>query len=141
MSRIYWDTMLFVYMLEGEPRFGPRVREIHDEVTRRGDRLCTSVFTAGEILTGPVKTGAAQVADRIRNYFESGAIEMLPFNFGTAMEYSRVRSANAVTAPDAIHLASAAQARIDLFLTNDQKLLRLRVPGISFIAGLEARLF
>jgi predicted nucleic acid-binding protein len=133
--------MLFVYLLEAEPRFGPRVREIHEEMMRRGNRLCTSVFTVGEVLTGPLKKGAGPIADRIRSYFRSDAIDVIPFDFGTAETYSRIRAANSVRGPDAIHLASAAQARSDLFLTNDHRLLRLTVPGISFIAGLEARLF
>ena len=32
--------------------------------------------------------------------------------------------------PDAIHLACAAQARIDLFLTNDNDLIGKVIPGI-----------
>ena len=27
MSRIFWDTMLFVYLLEGHSNFGPQVRK------------------------------------------------------------------------------------------------------------------
>jgi hypothetical protein len=39
-------------------------------------------------------------------------------------------------APDSIHLACAAAARTDMFLTNDTQLLnrRLHVPGIQFIS-------
>ncbi len=79
MSRIYWDSMLFIYLIEGNPEFGPRVRAIHEEMVRRGDILCTSVFTLGEVLTGPRKVGAQTVVDRIRNYFlKSGRVELLP---------------------------------------------------------------
>jgi len=42
---------------------------------------------------------------------------------------------------DAIHLACAAQAGVDVFLTNDQGLARQIVPGIQFIAGLDCNLF
>ena len=39
-----------------------------------------------------------------------------------------------------IHLACAATAGTDLFLTNDHKLVGKIVPGIQFIAGLESNI-
>jgi predicted nucleic acid-binding protein len=140
MSRIYWDTMLFAYYLEGNPEFGPRVRQIYREMTRRRDTLCTSVFTAGEVLTGPQKIRAFEKIRDTKNYFESGEIELIPFTLSTAEIYSQIRAENQVLPADAIHLASAAEAQIDLFLTNDKKLLKLNIPGIKFIAGLDGRL-
>ncbi|HEY7838794.1 MAG TPA: hypothetical protein VIC54_09360 [Terriglobales bacterium] len=43
--------------------------------------------------------------------------------------------------PDALHLAIAATAGVNLFLTNDRRLHRLKVPGIDFIAGLDTNLY
>ncbi len=141
MSRIYWDTMMFVYLLEADPQFGPRVGDIYEQMMDRGDILCTSIFTVGEVLVGPQKKGGADVVARLKNYFARDEIELLPFTINMVEEYSRIRSVCGVLPADAIHLASAAMSRTDLFLTNDRKLLRLSVPGISFIAGLEAKLF
>jgi hypothetical protein len=41
----------------------------------------------------------------------------------------------------AIHLAPAGHVRADLFLTNDDRLVGKFVPGIQFIASLDAPLF
>jgi len=139
VSLIYWDTMLFIYMLEAEPRFGPRVLQIKEEMTRRGDRLCTSAFTAGEVLTGPRKQDSTDIVAALKEYFGSDEVELIPFTEKTADEYSRIRAVHPVLPADAIHLASAAQTRCDLFMTNDQRLLGLNVTGISFIVGLDAR--
>ncbi len=38
---------------------------------------------------------------------------------------------------DSIHLACAASAGIDLFLTGDRQLLRMDIPGIQFIADFD----
>jgi predicted nucleic acid-binding protein len=46
-----------------------------------------------------------------------------------------------VAPADAIHLAAAAHSGVNLFLTNDEKLQRLVIPGIDFIAGLDVNLF
>jgi len=137
MSRIYWDTMLFVYYLEGHSDFGPRVRQIHQEMSRRGDVLCTSVFTAGELLVRPQKLKAYEKIKELREYFDSDEIELVPFSLATAEVYSRIRAENSVLPADAIHLASAAETRTDLFITNDKKIQKLHVPGINFIAGLD----
>lgn len=136
MRRIYWDSMLFVYFLEGHSQFGPRVRQIHQEMIRRGDSLCTSIFTVGEMLTGPEKVNAVERAKETKEFFESDEVEVIPFTFRTAETYAKVRAANSVLPADAIHLATAAQARVDLFLTNDHHLQKLHIPGIQFISGL-----
>jgi len=141
MNRIYWDTMLFVYLLEGEPQFGPRVAEIYKQMMHRGDILCTSTFTVGEVLVGPQKKGSTHVVAEVKSHFTSDEIELIPFTMDVAEEYSRIRAVHPVLPADAIHLATAAQTGTDLFLTNDRRLLRLNVPGISFIAGLDAKIF
>jgi predicted nucleic acid-binding protein len=77
----------------------------------------------------------------IRAYMQTSAVELLPFNWETTEIYARIRAENNVPSTDAIHLATAAQARTDLFLTNDRSLTRLTIPGIHFIAGLDTNLF
>jgi len=133
--------MLFVYWLEDHPKYSSRVAEIHARMTERGDTLCTSVFTVGEVLTGPYRKGAATEAVQIRAAFESPQIELVPFTPDAADRYARIRGAHRVTPADAIHLASAADAGVDLFLTNDGALQPLVIPGIQFIAGLDVNLF
>jgi predicted nucleic acid-binding protein len=142
MSRVYWDSMLFIYLMEGNAAYAPRVKAIHEEMQRRGDILCTSVFTLGEVLIGPRKVGARTVIDLTRQFFlDSGQVDLLPFTVTTADRFSVIRSSTAVTSADAIHLACAAESGVDLFITNDGKLKKFTVPGIQFITGLETNLF
>jgi predicted nucleic acid-binding protein len=141
MSRIYWDSMLFIYLLEGNPTYAPRVKSILQQMQLRDDILCTSVFTLGEVLTGPRKVGAIAAAERVRSYFiESGQVELLPFSATTADRYSNIRATSSVQSADAIHLASASESGAHLFLTHDKQLQKLVVPGIHFIAGLDGNL-
>ena len=62
---------------------------------------------------------------------------MVPFTTETAVLYATVRADTKASPADAIHLASAAQAGIDLFITNDHRLHGLVIPGIQFIAGMD----
>jgi predicted nucleic acid-binding protein len=141
VSRIYWDSMLFVYWLEDHPQHAARMDRIHKLMETRGDTLCTSAFTVGEVLTGPYRIGAIEAASRIREAFRSPQIELIPFTPDTADHYAAIRGNHRVSPADAIHLASAAQAGVDLFLTNDRRLQPLLIPGIQFIAGLDVNLF
>src|SRR5437588_9004878 len=124
MSRIYWDTMLFVYLLEENPEFVTRVREILAGMERRRDALCTSVFTIGEVLTGPYKQSAPEVVSQIREALRPPLVDLIPFTAETAERYARIRAENRVAPADAIHLASAASVGVNLFLTNDGRLSR-----------------
>jgi predicted nucleic acid-binding protein len=141
MSRIYWDTMLFVYWLEDHPRYAKRVRHILSKMKERQDQLCTSSFTVGEILVGPYKMGASETTRQIREVFKAPFVEVIPYTIETADLYAGIRAQHGVSPADSIHLACAAQARIDLFLTNDAALFGKVIPGIQFIAGLDSNLF
>lgn len=69
--------------------------------------------------------------------FRRRGLELLPFTAAAAERFAAIRLLG-VPAPDAIHLATAAEAGTDLFLTNDRRLLPLAIPGIQFISTLDA---
>ena len=141
MSRVYWDTMVFVYWLENHPHYAPRAEHIFRSMQSRGDRLCASYLSMGEVLAGPLKRGQVQMAATIKQFFDSGLPEILPFDRNSSLEFARLRATANVSPADAIHLACAAASGVDLFLTHDADLHKLRVPGIQFIAGLNVNVF
>lgn len=141
MSRVYWDSMLFIYWLERHPTYAPRVDFIFQAMLERGDTLCASYLSLGEVLTGPLKHDRSQLAAEIEQFFDSGLVEFLPFDRGAAQRFSSLRAAMKMTPADAIHLACAAASGIDLFLTHDTDLHKLRIQGIQFIAGLDVNVF
>jgi predicted nucleic acid-binding protein len=133
--------MLFIYWLEDHPDYSARIAQISARMEDRRDTLCTSIFTVGEVLTGPYRYGTEEQAARIRAAFATPQIELIPFSVETMDRYARIRGAYRVAPANAIHLASAADAKADLFLTNDHALHRLIIPDIQFIAGLDVNLF
>jgi uncharacterized protein len=141
MSRIYWDTMLFIYWLEDHPLYGARVQEVHQKMAARKDQLCTSSFAVGETLVGFYKRGAIETANQVRDFFRQGVVDVVPYTLEMTDVYAHIRAAHGVSSADAIHLACAASAGTDLFLTNDQNLVGKFIPGIQFIASLDTQLF
>lgn len=132
MSRIYWDSMLIIYLLEGNPAFSKRVQHLLQSSYERGDSLHTSFLAYGEVLAGALSSPSKTA--KIQNAMTDMGFSYLPFDGGAVMPFSRLRAKHKLKAADAIHLASAASAGIDLFLTGDKQLIGLNVPGIQFIA-------
>jgi len=136
MTRIFWDTNLFIYLFEENPLFTARVVALRRHMMARGDALLTSTLTKGEILVKPAELDLVTF-QTYRDFFESRAIEVIAFDGVAAEHYARIRRDRGISRPDAIQLACAAAREVDLFVTNDSRLSQKIVPGIKFIAGLD----
>ena len=134
MSRIYWDTMLFIYLLEGHPAHVSRVRHLLARAYERGDSLYSSHLAIGEVMAGTGPSQDTQKQAVIQSTLREMGFNFLPFDEGAVLPFSRLRAKEKLKIADAIHLACAASAGIDLFLTGDKQLLKLHVPGVQFIA-------
>ena len=137
MSVVYWDTMLFAYLFEGHPEFKSRVAQIARRMQERGDTLCTSVFAVGETLAGPSRTQRWDEVSKVREFFRSPELRLLDFKLSTAEIFAEIRGRGGISSGDAIHLACAAEARVDLFLAHDKRLAGKVIPGIQFIGTLD----
>lgn len=134
MTRVFWDTNVFVYLLEGG-NFSARVKEIRSRMLERGDQLVTSALTLGELLVKPQEQGETAVRDHESTIRQIATV--LPFDAACAPRYAAIRADRSIKAPDAIQLACAAAAGVDLFITNDDRLSRKHVPEVKFITSLE----
>ena len=135
MSKIFWDTNLFVYLLEDKGELTDRVVSLRERMIERNDTLLTSALTLGEILVKPTETGNKKLLQRYEQAI-SACATVVPFDRAAAAAFAAVRCDRTIQAPDAIQLACASAAGVDLFITNDQRLSRKVVPGIHFIQSL-----
>jgi predicted nucleic acid-binding protein len=135
MSKVYWDTMLFIYLLEDNKQFASRVEDIYDRMQVRGDSLFTSFLTLGEVLAGV--QGLPQKATEIRENFSAMNVQLVSFEGGAVDTFASLRGVRKLATADSIHLACAASKGVDLFLTGDRQLTKQNVPGIQFISSIE----
>lgn len=136
MSRIFWDTNLFIYLFEGKGEHTDRVAALRRRMIERDDELLTSALTLGEVLVKPLEVGDEDLMRRYQHAIEAGAT-VLPFDQHAASIFAEVRQDRTIRPPDAIQLACASAAGTDMFITNDDRLTRKIIRGIHFIRSLE----
>jgi predicted nucleic acid-binding protein len=136
VSRVFFDTNLFIYMFEGREPFRSRVLDIRKRMIERGDRIVTSTMTLGEVLVKPTKLGQTSLIEEYDRAIRATS-EVVSFDGHIAWRYATLRATHTLRSADAIQLACAAHKGVDLFITNDKQLHALNVPGIGFIAPLE----
>jgi predicted nucleic acid-binding protein len=141
MSRIFWDSMLFNFLLDDHPHYATRVRDILERSLNRGDSLFTSHLVLGEVMAGAERSPNRHKRIAVQSEFDKLGFLYLPFDGGAVGPFSLLRARTKVRTADAIHLACAASAGIDLFLTGDKELVKLDVPGIQFIADFTSSVF
>jgi predicted nucleic acid-binding protein len=136
MSKVFFDTNVFIYMFEGIEPNRSRMLEIRKRMLERSDRIVTSAMTLGEVLVKPTKLGQTSLIEQYDRAIRSTA-QVVSFDSSVAWRYASLRATHTLRSADAIQLACAAHLGVDLFITNDKALHKLNVPGIGFIASLE----
>ncbi len=136
MSKVFFDTNLFIYMFEGIEPFRGRVLAIRERMIDRGDQIITSAMTLGEVLVKPTKLGQTSLIEQYDRAIRAAA-RIVSFDPSVAWRYASLRATHKLRNADAIQLACASHFGVDLFITNDTDLHRLHVRGIGFIAPLE----
>jgi predicted nucleic acid-binding protein len=122
--------------MEDKGALAERVEELWRGMKSRGDHLYTSALTLGEVLVKPSGDGAIALGQEYQRLLRHPKITVLPFDVSVAPYYARVRADRSIRPPDAIQLAIASAAEIDLFITNDERLGRKNIAGIKFITSL-----
>jgi predicted nucleic acid-binding protein len=139
--RVYLDSMVWIYALEGNPNFGTLARGLLQNLRSGNHVLLVSEFLLGEVLVLPVrKSDAFLIASYRRLMLPSATVELIPFSNEVGLNFAGFRALHRTTPPDSIHLALAASANADLFITGDERLNKLTIPGIGRIADLNANI-
>jgi predicted nucleic acid-binding protein len=136
VSRIFFDTNVFIYLFEGAEPFRSKMLNIRRRMIERGDLIVTSTMTLAEILVKPTRLGRISLVEEYDRAVHATA-QVVPFDTQAARRFASLRGTYKLRSADAIQLACAAHAGVDLFLTNDMALHPLNIPGIGFITPLD----
>jgi predicted nucleic acid-binding protein len=97
VSRIFWDTNIFIYLLEGGGERAERVAAIRQRMLERNDQLVTSTLTMGEVLVKPLERADEVLRERYERSFEQATL-LIPFDREAARLYALIRQDRAIRA-------------------------------------------
>jgi len=139
VTQFFWDTNLFIYRWDTSSPFFPQVKTLQQRMSNNAIALVTSTLVLGELQVGPRRSGDLALATQYKSILTELAT-IVSFDEAAADNYAFVRQTTKSKGPDAIHLACAATYGVDLFITNDEKLHGLRIPGIKFVVSIQTAL-
>jgi predicted nucleic acid-binding protein len=137
LSRIFWDTNIFIYLMEGSGEHHHLAQKLLDRMFARRDELITSTMTLGELLVKPLEANMPLLAQHYEALLGSRGVSVVNFDRDAARIYAKLRIDRTIRPPDAIQLSCAAAAVTNLFVTNDARLSQKTVSGVDFIVPLE----
>ena len=133
-ARIYVDTNIWIYFLEGHPSFAPKIRAFFLAANASSALLVTSEMTIAECLLKPARDGDEEKISAYEALFDGGNIEILPMDGALARRAALAGGALGLKLIDAIHYVSAREAGCRYFLTGDGRFKtgpELTVVGIG----------
>lgn len=139
MSVVFWDTNLFIYLIEQKDAYR-RARNLRIQMLKSGDTLVTSTLTLGELLVKPYKENRVDLVNKYRQLLTSRAVELVEFDTKVAENYAKIRAKytrQEIAPPDAIQLACASAFGVDVFYTNDNRLVGKVIDGINSIKSIQ----
>jgi predicted nucleic acid-binding protein len=124
--RIALDTSIFIYQLEGNPRYAPFTDVIFAWLDRTDSRGIVSTVTMTELLVRPYRDRDEHHVDLLYAQLSTYPhLEWIVPSLEIADLAARMRALHHMRTPDALHAATALHAGAGGLLTNDPVFERL----------------
>lgn len=126
------DTAVFIYHIEGSPRFAGPAGIVFAELNRGTFQGLTSVLTLMELAVKPLQLGRQDIADEYEVVLAAYPhLRVVPLDRGTARRAAELRASSRLRPADVFQVAACLQHRATAFVTNDRDLRR--VTGLQVI--------
>ena len=137
-QRIYIDTNIVIYAIEGLANYAAQVQPLLDAMDAAEIFVVTSELTLAETLVGPIKAQNLIIQQTYHSFLTTTDIlEVVPVSRRILGEAARLRATSKLKLPDAIHLATALQYQCDSFLTNDIAFKSLNLPQVKMLVDID----
>lgn len=128
------DSSVVLAYLTGEEAGSELAVELFDSMVATGrNPALISAVTVQEILVRPFRRGTAAVATAEGFLGHFTGLRVVDVGYEIAREGARIRAATSLRTPDALILATAQFASVDVFVTDDKRLGEAAVriaPGL-----------
>ncbi|MBW4580242.1 MAG: PIN domain-containing protein [Tildeniella nuda ZEHNDER 1965/U140] len=131
-DRIYLDTNIWIYALEGFPTFFQELTALFQSIDQGNLQAITSELTLAEVLVKPIQNGNSIQQDTYKQAITSNShLLVIPIQRELLINAAQLRVTTNLKLPDAIHAATALATQCSTFLTNDLKFQN--VSGLQIV--------
>lgn len=126
-SRIYLDTNIFIYAIEGYPEYQSILTSLFSLFDEGTYSAVTSELTLAEVLIKPMKENKKEIQQLYEELLRpSDVLTISTIDRQILIDAAKIRaSSDTILLPDAIHLASARNQNCSSFITNDKRLRKI----------------
>jgi predicted nucleic acid-binding protein len=124
-DRLYLDSNIIILAVEAGNQWSELLRKLFEAIDRNEVHAITSEMTIAEVLAKPLALGAADVVAQYEALFvENSQLETIKIDRAIRRSAAGLQGRLSVKLVDAIHAATASEARCDFFVSNDIRLGR-----------------
>lgn len=136
-KRIYIDTNIFIYALEGYPEFAASLTLLFTAIDEGVVKAVTSELSLAESLVKPLMDDNTVLENLYLEVFQTSiSLNVVPISRQILIESARLRAkSKTLKLPDAIHFATARMSGCQTFLTNDKQLQPVPDFDIALLSG------
>ncbi|WP_429886161.1 type II toxin-antitoxin system VapC family toxin [Geoalkalibacter halelectricus] len=137
-QKIYLDTNIFIYALEGYADYSGLLDVLFNLIESGQTAAVSSELALGEALVKPMMDGNEKLVSIYQATIQDGPLlNVVPVHRDILVWAAPLRAQyTSLRLPDAIHAATAISAGCGYFLTNDRRLQALQSPKIVLLADL-----
>lgn len=126
-QRIYLDTSLYIYFFENNQEFANKVEQIFLLSTKKHISIVASTLLLTELLVAPLREQNEILIELYKNLQAMiPTIVYTDLNYQIGVEAANIRAKYNIGVPDAIHLATAKVKQVDVFITPDRNLRKIK---------------
>ena len=120
MSKVFFDTNVFIYQLEANPTYLPLTDPIFAWLERRGSQAVTSTITMTELLVAPYRDSNQKRVGLFYALLSTQPnLDWVAPDLVIADTAAQLRALHRLRTPDALLAATAIHAQATGLITND----------------------
>lgn len=135
MQVVALDTNIFIYYFQKHPDFGSFVKPLFESIVTNKFKAVMSIIAVAELLS--LKAPQEDI-DKLRSLFlEIPNLRTVDVNERIAIDAAHIRRSYGYRLPDSIQLATALNAKAEIFVTNDKGLSGFKGIQIKMLSELD----
>lgn len=126
-KRVFIDSAPLIYFIENKHPFNKVLSPLFTSNSKGDFLFITSTITLLEVLTFPLSENKLQLVKQYEDILtNSESIEIIDLNKEIARRAAGLRAKFKLHTPDSIQIATAIEQNADIFLTNDNRLSKIK---------------